>query len=225
MKIKINSEYSVGEYIFPDFEDNLIKNEPMLFNCDLENAFSLGGPITKEILNKIPEDWKKVPVVVDSRVHMLMQGWYPCIPGWHHDDVPRSRSDGQPNYSEGENRSKHLFVLLNGDIAPTAFATGEAEYLIPEIGQRVYNKLDRQVESFVDSKTLLKTHAPSNRLVFFDDRTFHTGVKAKKFGWRFFIRVSRYFNSKGEPIDRGNIRTNEVRKQVQFYMDDVTAGW
>lgn len=34
----------------------------------------------------------------DIKVHMLMPGQYPCIPGWHHDMVPRDES-GRQDYS------------------------------------------------------------------------------------------------------------------------------
>lgn len=72
------------------YTDEQIKNEPMLFNCDFKHAYDLGGPITGEFLDHIADHLPTEDIVVDSRVHMLMPGWFPCIPGFHHDDVPRS---------------------------------------------------------------------------------------------------------------------------------------
>lgn len=202
-----------------------IKNEPMLFNCDHGGAHWLGGKITREFLQILPDEWQHVPIVVDSRVHMLFPGWYPCIPGWHHDDVPRTRSDGQPNYGPDQCRSEHIMALVNGDICPTLFALGSSDFIEPALGDVVYEHFHRQVEGALVDKALRLEPVPSNCLVWFNDRTWHRGSKAVANGWRFFIRASRYFSPDGSPIQRGNRRTNEVRNQVQVYLDQINAGW
>lgn len=79
----------------------IVKNEPMLFSCDLDATRELGGPITRAWLDAILTDASIGPYIIDTRVHMLMPGFWPCIPGWHHDDVPREREDGQPDYFHG----------------------------------------------------------------------------------------------------------------------------
>ena len=38
---------------------NSIKNEPMLFNCDLKHALKYLGPITNHWLSNLPKDWKE----------------------------------------------------------------------------------------------------------------------------------------------------------------------
>lgn len=202
-----------------------VKNEPMLFNCDLQGAFSNGGPLTHEFIFRLPDEWRDVPIVIDSRVHMLMPRWYPCVPGWHHDDVPRTRSDGQPNYGPGQFRSEHIMALVNGGACPTVFALGSAEFIEPDLGQVVYEHFHRQVEGLIRDARLREESAPSNRLIRFDDRTWHRGSAAVANGWRFFIRASRYYSPDGTPVPRGNPRTNEVRRQVQVYMDNVNLGW
>jgi hypothetical protein len=72
-----------GEFV-ADWPAEIIKNEPMFFNCDLNFAFENGGPITEAFIRTLPEDWQDCNPVLDSRVHMLMKGWFPCIPGFHH---------------------------------------------------------------------------------------------------------------------------------------------
>lgn len=72
-----------------DCSNDDIKNEPMFFNCDLDFAWDNGGNITRSFISNLPYDWQDEGIVFDSRVHMLMPGWYPAIPGFHHDDVPR----------------------------------------------------------------------------------------------------------------------------------------
>lgn len=225
MKILINSTYEVLPPVIRDFNQETVKNETMLFNCDLEHAKKLGGPITNKILKFLPSEWKAVPLVIDSRVHMLIPGWLPCIPGWHHDDVPRTRCDGQPNYGPGQLRSRHIICLINGDICPTAIATGSLDFEIPPPGRIIYRNLHPVVEDAIKTGKLNLTHAPSNRLIQFDDRTWHSGAASTGNGWRFFIRISRYFDPDGNPVQRGNARTNEVRRQVQVYLDNVNGGW
>lgn len=221
----ITSDYMVLPPVIRDFSELEIKGEPMLFNCDLDHAKELGGPITREILGNLSPDWREVPLVVDSRVHMLMPGWYPCIPGWHHDDVPRTRIDGQPNYGPDQCRSQHIICLINGDICPTVFATGSMDFDIPPLGRVIYGELHPVVEEAIKTGRLDLSWAPSNRLVQFDDRSWHRGLRCQKAGWRFFIRISRYFDSCGNPVQRSNARTNEIRRQVQVYLDNTNGGW
>jgi hypothetical protein len=156
---------------------------------------------------------------------MLMPGWYPCIPGWHHDDVPRVRSDGQPEYEAPTDRAEHILMLVNSHLAPTEFAIGEAEFDVPPVGSVIYEEWHSEVNLAIAAKELTTVSAPDKTLIKFNDRTWHRGVAAVDNGWRFFIRASRYFDKDGNPIARRNKRTNEVRNQVQIYMSAENAGW
>jgi hypothetical protein len=197
------------------FTDEEIKNEPMFFNCSLDFAYDHSGPITQAFMDSLPEDWT-TDAVIDTRSHMLMKGWYPCIPGWHHDDVPRSTLNGQPNYVNPEYRSEHLMGLVNAEVAPTEFALGFIELDIPE--NNIYRVWHPQVEQAVREHNLSLYKATSGFLYQFDDRTFHQGVKAAKNGWRWFARLSR-------KTDRVKNVTNEIRNQVQVYLEYPMEGW
>jgi hypothetical protein len=223
--LRIDSTFLHAVASLPAFTEVEVKNEPMLFNCDMAHANQLGGPITRAFLQRIPLDWHEEPLVIDTRVHMLMRGWYPCIPGWHHDDVPRTRSDGQPNYGSGQDRAVHCFGLINGDVCPTAFALGVADFPDIEPGEVYYEKWHPLVEMYCTEGKMQRVSVNTNTVYMFDDRTFHTGTSAKTRGWRWFGRVSRYFDKDGNCIARRNERTNEVRRQVQVYLDNVQAGW
>jgi len=202
----------------PDFTDEQIKNEPMLFNCDFVSAYHLGGAITKSFLNKVEKRFHSIDdLVIDSRVHMLMPGWFPCIPGFHHDDVPRSGRDGQPNYFNPEYKSEHILALVNGDICPTEFALGEIE--LPDVEDGIYYKQwHPMVEQAIENGTLKSWQPKGNAVVYFDWQTFHQGVRAVKNGWRWFGRLS--WNT-----DRTKKCTNEIRKQVQIYLEHPMEGW
>lgn len=214
----IDSSFWTGGEL-PPFTTEEVKNEPMLFNCCFSESYRLGGPITKCFLGRLreenPQDFRQV--IVDTRVHMLMPGWYPAIPGYHHDDVARTRSDGQPDYDSPPYRPRHAMALINGDVAPTRFAVGadRFEEVLPEEGP-IYKTWHEEVKKKISNGILREIDAPSNRLIYFNDRAWHEAVPAVKSGWRWFGRAS--FNT-----DR--IPTNEVRRQVQVYLENPMEGW
>lgn len=216
MGITINS-YADCIGSFPSsWNDEIIKNEPMFFNSDVYYAHRNGGPITRGFLDSLPNDWW-VGSVIDTRVHMLKKGWYPCIPGWHHDDVPRSTANFQPNYIDPEYRSEHIMGLVNAEVAPTEFAIGSIN--LPLRSENIYKQWHPLVEQAIREQAgIYLSKADSGKLIKFDDRTFHQGVKATKDGWRWFARISRN-------TDRVNFRTNEIRKQVQVYLETPMEGW
>jgi len=203
-----------------------IKNEPMFFNCDLRFAHKNGGPITKAFIDALPEDWRNPRVVFDSRCHMLMPGWYPAIPGYHHDDVPRPAiapgqhfiTAGQPDYDNPRYRAEHIMALVNAEVCPTKFAIGECT--MPQVpdGELIYRTWHEEVLRLISAGSLQVVEAPTNTLIYFDADTFHTGDKAVSNGWRWFGRVSRN-------TDRVNTITNEIRRQTQVYLEFPMEGW
>ena len=219
------TEQANGVYVFhsqytalqrmSDYTQEQIKNEPMLFNCTFQYAWEHGGPITREFLKLLHEYWQE-DSVFDSRVHMLMPGWFPCIPGYHHDDVPRTRADGQPNYDDPNHYSQHIMATVNGEIAPTYGVTGTVVVPIAPLGQKIYSVWHDYLTKEIKSDRLTEEAIPSNLLVEFDSNFFHRGSAAVKNGWRWFGRISR--NTTRKP-------SNEIRRQAQVYMSDLTEGW
>lgn len=212
------SEFTPGPNFDMKFSQDEVKNEPMLFNCDREAAYDKGGFITRSFLKAFDKARPlSGPIVVDTRVHMLMPGWYPAIPGYHHDDVPRNTQDGQPNYHSAPYHAQHCMGLINGDICPTEFAIGRCRLDLPGEGEGpVYKKWHRDVVDLIEKKRLEIRTAPSGRLVFFDAHAFHQGTMAIANGWRWFGRIS---------WNTHRIPTNEVRRQVQVYMENPMEGW
>jgi hypothetical protein len=207
-----NSTIRLGSAL-PSFTDEQVKNEPMLFNCNADTAYRLGGPITRAFLEGLGSFQR---VVIDTRSHMLMPGWWPCIPGWHHDDIPRTRRDGQPNYDTPEYRSVHAMALVNGGICPTEFAIGRCAMPKLPLGTVIYKHWHPLVEALCVNGDLERVSAPSNQIVWFDWQTFHQGIPAVSAGWRWFGRAS--FETDRKP-------TNEVRRQVQVYLQFPMEGW
>lgn len=199
----------------PSFSQTEIKNEPMLFACDIEHAAEFGGVITDAFMAALVADgWDDA--VIDTRSHMLMPGWFPAIPGWHHDDVPRG-TDGQPIYDDTPYFSDHAMALVNGDICPTMFAVGDVKLPAPAPYRGpTYGQWHPMVDIAIQDGILRPESAPSNRIIYFDWQTFHQGVAANAGGWRWFGRASR--NTAREPA-------NEVRRQVQVYLAHPMEGW
>lgn len=211
--LTFNSQVQVGERL-RSFSGDAIKNETMFFSASYDYAMQHGGEITRHVLKSLPEEWRGG--VFDSRVHMLMPGWWPAIPGYHHDDVPRSRSDNQPNYADPEYRSRHVLFSANAAISPTTFALGRCALPDIEPGEKYYEKWHPLVEQLVKHGYLEEFEAPADTLVYFDWQSLHKAVPARKNGWRFFIRGS---------LDTTRAVRNEVRRQVQVYLEDPMAGW
>ncbi len=212
----INSNIQIGP-VLKSFDEKDIKYEPMMFSCTWNYAYENGGEPTKLFLLSLPSELHNDRTIVDSRVHMLMKGWFPCIPGFHHDDVPRGKNNnGQPEYYNPSYRSNHAMVLYNGDICPTEFALGETEFSNPENHEIVYKEWHKEVECKIREGSLSSLSCPNNTIIFFDDRSWHQGVKAVDNGWRLFIRAS--WNTDRKPV-------NEIRRQVQVYMENPMEGW
>lgn len=209
-----------------DLSNDIIKNEPMFFNCSLDFALTFGGPITQSFIENLPNDWKTESTVFDSRVHMLMPGWYPAIPGWHHDDVPRPSiptgqhfiTAGQPNYDNPSYKSEHILGLVNASVCPTEFAIGRQEFSKVNDGDLIYRKWNDEVNAYISDNKMELVKAEDRTLIHFDCDTFHQGNVAVSNGWRWFGRISKN-------TDRTKAITNEIRKQVQVYLEFPMEGW
>lgn len=200
----------------PSWSQDAVKDEPMLFNCDWPAAQALGGPITRGFLAALSELWDPAGVIVDSRVHMLMPGWWPCIPGWHHDDVPRTRIDGQPDYESPAYLAQHVMALAGADVCPTEFAIGRCSLPDVSVGEVYYKTWHPMVDALVRNGRMTSWLTPVDRLVLFDWQSFHQGTRSRGNGWRWFCRATR---------NTGRKPTNETRKQVQVYLERPMEGW
>ena len=90
------------DYPMPTATAAEIENEPMFYNANYDLLVKHMDGLTGHFLRRVrafyPERFENKNWSMDSRSHMLMPGWYPAIPGWHHDDWDRG-ADGQPDYT------------------------------------------------------------------------------------------------------------------------------
>lgn len=200
------------------FTEDVIKDEPMYHKANemFVKFDTEQGPITKAFFTALPDDWKphsQVPIsgaLFDSRVHMLMDGWYPAIPGFHLDSVPRG-DDGQPLPGTGDAECVLTFL----GITPTLFIEGDLEFEY-DPSETIYKQLDQAVEGWIDSGEGTVVEGEPGVLYYLDSQTVHAAqANYQGFGWRWFGRLTR--NAPYGP-------RNEIRRQVQAYVN-AGEGW
>lgn len=207
-----------------------IENTFNLRQVSLEDAARYGGRITREALGAMNFHGDRKYIVVDTKVHFLLPGMYPSIPGWHTDGVPRGESlrpDGkgapqvwamertdisQPRY--------HLLVTGASNNCQTVFLDGPIELntvdLVRGGTQDLYANMTRMVNEAV--KNGQGTFSPDEGVVVeWDWWTVHTAQKAGTSGWRYLIRVTEtdYIKPRTSPSDF--IRTqNNVYSPIEY---------
>ena len=216
----LDSDYRYGGGM-QKFTQEQVKAEPMFFSASCKHAYEHGGPITKNFMHALGTLSPYFQEgIFDSRTHMLMPSWYPCIPGWHVDDVPRTRSDGQPDHINPAYKAQHCMAWVGDEPnAPTEFLRGRFELFDVPIGstkKSIYGIWNTEIDMMVERSMYFPHRTQGNTLIYFDWQSFHRGTPANGNGWRWFGRVSINTNRKV---------MNELRTQVQVYMPCHTAGW
>lgn len=198
-----------------------IKNEPMLYNCSVEVARKLGGPLTNEFIDRLQKtNWFQSgeSIIIDSRVHMLMKGWFPCIPGWHLDDFFRG-PNGQPDLENAPRDMRHCMMLISDNsewTSRTQFLDGPVNLSQCIPGENLYACYNRQIRKLVQSAETGIANILPGKLLEFGISDFHRGVPSRNSNWRWFIRATK--GSTRKP-------TNELRNQVQVYLSALEEGW
>lgn len=230
MQVTSEMKYGSGCYHLQGIT-HMIPNEVMVRSMDFDTFKKTEGvPLTRDAIYTGINNhfWDRREFwSIDTRVHMLMEGMYPCIPGWHHDDVQRTRDDKQPNYDD-ELRCEHAIFLLNAHVAPTAFAIGTAGVKPWRGHGSMYGQWHEEIEAHIANGFLEKVECPDAQWVYFDDRTWHTGVQCRvEFGHRLFIRIGMHYRMvDGEKVYvQPPSRANEIRRNAQVYMPVPSQGW
>lgn len=172
-----------------------IKNTFGLWNASYDDAIRYGGELTRYALRKMNLRHDRKNIVIDTKIHMLMPGWSPAIPGVHQDGSPRDinhnpNGKGPPDILAQEKlRYNRYHMLVTGTGCLTKFVNRPIIISIPEEpSYEVYNLISSHVNE-VSQKENIFTEVPSCTVVEFDWYDLHTGVVATKKEWRYFIRV------------------------------------
>ncbi len=175
-----------------------VKNTFSLWNASLDDAIKYGGEVTRAALQTMNLRHDRKYIIVDSKVHMLMKGMSPAIPGWHVDGAPRNalknpQGTEAPNTfaQEGDQRPNRYHILVTGKHCLTAFLNVKnIEIPIPDKpSYDIYHLMSSYVHGLVTKDESLIKEIPSCTAVEFDWWDIHTGIIAKEKEWRYLIRV------------------------------------
>jgi hypothetical protein len=202
----------------------IIKNTPQLWNASLEDALKYGGELTKAAIGAMDLKFDRKYIIVDTKIHMLMPGFYPAIPSWHTDGVPRGeelRPDvkGAPDIHAQEWMTPSRFhLLVTGEGCLTDFVTTPIELNVPdEPNTELYKMIHDQIEERKNDLEI--TTIPTCTVVEWDWWNIHRGVKAQKHEWRYLIRVTETDHMQPQTDLRQIFRT-----QIQVYVPE-SFGW
>lgn len=233
----IKSGFEVVSHI-PNHPTDELKKEPMFYRASRDYAYEKGGDIMKNFIDHLPEEWDDLDsddILIDSRTHMLMETWIPCIGGFHMDAIRRGEN-GQPDFNEPGD-AEHVIVWIGDDVSPTQMLTGALNIDLPEeLDRPVWSYFDDEVKKQMQIQESVKQHAIERGLpnagydedelrifttkcgdmIKFGFGGLHRGTPSKGSGWRHFIRASVRTGFKPE---------NEIRTQVQAYIPDASYGW
>ena len=217
----------MSRYIFPQsmkvidsvedakFSDAQVEAEPMIYGGSWDWTRKHGGPITQAVMDKIHSSVQRnLPIqarlgyhpVIDTKSVLLMEGQYPCIPGWHCDGVIRAAQGAQPDMSTLGEPIQHFVCVVGGD--GTEFLV--TPWLIDGVdSDNVWASVNAQIPEDAHTHQL-----HSGDIVSFNRDQLHRGPAATARGWRYFFRLSFYHMP----------AMNVLRNQVQVYVD-VGKGW
>lgn len=203
-----------------------LKNTFSLWNASYDDAIRYGGAITRDALQAMNLRHDRKNIIVDTKIHMLMPGWSPAIPGWHVDGAPRN-AQYHPNGSDAPDtliqerlRYNRYHILVTGSGCLTKYINRPLYVPIPSApSYEVYSIMSKFVQDHATRHPEDVSTFDSCRVYEFDWWDIHTGVIASKKEWRYLIRVceSDYY----EP--RKDLR-EVIRMQSQIY-SPTDFGW
>lgn len=187
----------IGKSITPPTAGE-VEEVPNIRQAGLQDAIEHGGDAVQRAIEAMNLRHDRRHIIVDTKVHLLLPGWIPAIPGWHTDGVPRGENmnpagKGAPNLQaqvEGRVSAPRYHLLTTGSHCPTKFLVGPVDVTVPEdVGSDLYKEMTRQVnEAVADGQGTFDT--PDSTVVEWDWWNVHTAQQATARGWRLLIRVT-----------------------------------
>lgn len=230
MKIRFNrTPLVVGQHLGYEPSNDLIKATPALWQATLDTAVQYGGDLTRDALSAMNIRGDRKHIVVDTKVHMLMPGFIPAIPGWHTDGVPRGpeknpAGKGAPDIAaqkEMDERKPRFHLMVAGPAdCPTRFCTEQdLELDVPDVPDpSLYAMVSGQMHDLQHPD--LKTYEASPGTVYeWDWWQLHTAIRSRSHGWRFLIRVTE----SDHHVPQKEI-AKVIRTQQQVYVPEE-FGW
>jgi len=219
---------NTGKSIEPPSQTE-VKSSTQMVNASLDDALKYGGDLTRLAISQMNLRFDRKYVVVDTKVHMLMPGMSPAIPGWHTDGAPRDEKfspigSGPPNmFLQNQLISpRYHLMVTDGGNSFTEFLKQSLTIRVPlHPKPSLYNHLTRYVDSLYEdtpNKDYIDIAWP-NQIYEFDWWNLHRGVPAKEKGWRYLIRVTE-----SDYLEPWTDLRDILRTQIQVYVPE-TFGW
>jgi len=200
--------------------DDQIEGTPNLRRASLPDAVLYGGPAVRNLLERAPLVGDRNYVFVDTKVTMLMPGWYPAIPGWHTDGVPRGDKGDPTDYGNPslprqlDLRSPRFHTVVAGVPCLTEFLSGDYELEIEhDQDSQMYTEMTNLVSNMAYHGRIPQPRVWSS----WDWWQIHRATESTVRGWRLLIRVTE--SNLVPPTTNGFIRT-----QNQVYVP-LDSGW
>ena len=190
---------------------SVLTEERSMYQASMDFALHSGGPITRQFINKLPFSFFD-NVLVDVRVHSLQKGYYPAIPGWHLDWLPRTNK-GEDPIVETIPDYDHV-VLIVAETSLTEFVAEPSALVLPDKG--AFEHANSELNLFKDVANLKTDHVISGDMVQFTSRDWHRPSPAEGNEWRLLIRASRIDHKKP---------SNQLVTQSQVYIPIQEASW
>lgn len=189
-----------------------------------------GGDVTRAALSALDLTHSRKYVVVDVKVHMLMPGQCPAIPGWHVDGTPR-HPDGSPaggGLADWEMQMAPHFrppiyhLIVTGRHCLTEFIH-EPVPMVRDVATirdpSTFAALHHHVETLLTAGALTKWAAPSCTVTRWDWWAVHQGVISTGHEWRYLIRVAE--TDTLPPI----LDLRKVLRMQQMVYSPLEFGW
>ena len=191
---------------------SVLRKEQQFYQSSMEFVAEKGGSIAREFIAKLPFKYDD-NVLVDVRVHSLQDGYYPAIPGWHLDWLPRTNKGADPIVDRIPDYD-HV-VLIVAETSLTEFLAEDLLLGLPptkafEYANFIINLGRHKLGPY---KT---THVNSGDMVQFTSRDWHRPSPAEGNEWRLLIRASRIDHK--QPVNR-------LVDQAQVYIPIREASW
>ena len=207
--MQFKPSYRVMDHIdvLPRWE--ALKDEKNFYQSSPKFVWDNGGPIARDFLDILYADgFEDTKWIIDQRVHHLQAGYYPAIPGYHLDWIPRKDKGTLPDLSVIPDY-EHV-VLIVGETSLTEFVAEPFETLVEYQTFEEYN-------DYIKKNKLGTWSVRNGDMVHFTSGDWHRPVEAQQTEWRMLIRASR--------VDHVKQPTNQIRNQSQVYIPIQEASW
>lgn len=213
--IELNPVTSIVDSIYGLASLEEIASEPKMLSVTPEEAWDIGGPLTLKVLKAIKSF--DVPdglyPIIDTRVHRLMPGMYPAIPGWHCDDWPRKDYTSQPDPDLVNKEAYHIVcnIATSKYVSNTEFNLDYHKFNWDQKSP-LWKKLHSSLE---ERSNVTRRQLLPGQIVKFSYDTPHRAMPCMERGWRYFFRLSM--------MHRPPVKS--IHNSEQVYILSEENGW